>query len=390
MTLDEIVRNESLRQSLAPVTAHQVFLAHAGVAPLPRVAIDAMQEYLRRSGNGMQENSWTAERVRLARETAAELLGATAGEIALLGPTALGLSLVANGLSWQVGDEVIYYQDDYPANVYPWKRLESRGVKAVSLEPKQPGAITWELIEKSITPKTRLVSLATCSFLSGYRIDFDAIGRQCQDRGILFCLDAIQSLGAFPMSVQYVDFLSADSHKWLLGPCGAGIVYVKASRFEQLEPTLVGSWNVLSPNFIAQDQIAYPNHAQRYEPGSLNLPGIVGMEASMRWLLNLGIEHIGQRLRDLRHYFLDRVRPEGYQVYFESVGTGHSMPESAESGIISVVHDRFDLSEVSRTLAAHNVIASLRRNRAGREILRFSPHFYTTKEELDRVAGMLK
>ena len=152
--------------------------------------------------------------------------GAARAGIALLGPTSLGLSLVANGLDWEQGDEVICYLDDYPANVYPWTQLERFGVRPVFLKPGQPGRITPELVAGAMTNRTRLVALASCHFFSGYRIDVDAIGRVAHEGGALFCLDAIQSLGAFPVSVEQVDFLSADAHKWMLGPLTAGIFVV--------------------------------------------------------------------------------------------------------------------------------------------------------------------
>ena len=168
------------------------------------------------------------------RGLAADLIGAKAKEIALLGPTSLGLSLFANGIDWRSGDEVICYKDDYPANVYPWVELQRKGVKIRFLEPEEPGAITPELIESSIGPETRLVAVASCHYLTGYRIDIDAIGKMLKDRGILFALDGIQTCGAFPTSVKNVDFMSCDAHKWLLGPMAIGIVYVKEENFEKL------------------------------------------------------------------------------------------------------------------------------------------------------------
>ena len=164
------------------------------------------------------------------RRLAADLIGAKASEIALLGPTSLGLSLFANGIDWRDGDEVLCYQDDYPANVYPWVELQRKGVRTKFLEPEEPGTITPELVESSIGPATRLVALASCHYLTGYRIDIDAIGKMLKERGILFALDGIQTCGAFPTSVQNVDFMSCDAHKWLLGPMAIGIVFLCEAR----------------------------------------------------------------------------------------------------------------------------------------------------------------
>ena len=176
---------------------------------------------------------------------------------------------------------MICYADDYPANVYPWLELERRGVKCVQLRPDVPGEITPELVESALTERTRMVALASCHFLSGYRIDHNAIGAVLREMGIYFCLDAIQTVGAFPTLVEHVDFLSADSHKWMLGPMTAGIVYVREELHDFLRPPLLGAWNVKSPNFVPQPDIVFEAGARRYEPGVLNVAGILGMKAAI-------------------------------------------------------------------------------------------------------------
>ncbi len=389
MTLNEIVNDESIRRSAFPVVAERIFMGHAGVAPLPKAAVDGMAEFCRRGSLDAQETSWTTKLVAETRALSGKLIGCTEDEIALLGPTALGLSLVANGIDWQPGDEVVYYPDDYPANVYPWTSLERLGVKAVAIQPDQPGVITWDVLERALTKKTRLVSLATCGFLNGYRIDVDAIGQQLQEREILFCLDAIQTLCAFPISMQYVDFLSADSHKWMLGPAGAGIVYVKQSRFESLRPTLVGSWNVESPNFVAQEQIAFPNTAVRYEPGMLAYPGIAGMHGALELLLDVGISAIANRLLELREALLAMLRPMGYRLYLEDWDTSSAATDSARSAIVTVLHPDKDMTKVGAYLMANGVRISARENRSGQPFVRFSPHFYNTTSEIDRIGQLL-
>jgi selenocysteine lyase/cysteine desulfurase len=381
-----MIASESVRNREFPVTGERVFLAHAGVCPLPRVACDAINEFCRRGSEHAQENSWANGQVLAGRQVSARLLGCSPEEIALLGPTSLGLSLVANGLSWESGDEVVYYRDDYPANVYPWTDLERLGVWPVNLQPERPGAIKWETVAAAITPRTRLVTLATCSFLSGYRVDVEYIGHQLRQRGILFCLDAIQTLGAFPLSVHNVDFLSADSHKWMLGPAGAGIVYIRKECQEFLRPSLLGSWNVQSPDFVAQDTIEFESGGRRYEPGMLNLPGIIGMTAALKLLDAPGIDQIAARILKLRRELLDRILPLGFQMY----GAREGDPDSAQSGIITVGHPTRDLKSVAKALEDEQITVSCRQNRGGEVFLRFSPHFYNTIEEFDRVAEVLK
>ncbi|GMU93595.1 MAG: aminotransferase [Candidatus Hydrogenedentota bacterium] len=389
MEIDDIIADEELRRTLFPVTAERVFMAHAGVAPLPKVSVDAIAEFCARGSRAAQENAWSTGQVLAARQTAARLLGCAAEEIALLGPTSLGLSLVANGIPWRAGEEVIYYPGDYPANVYPWTHLAELGVKPVALQPEQPGVIEWDLVEAQITPRTRLVSLASCNFLSGYRIDIDSIGRNLRRRGILFCVDGIQTLGAFPMSVEPVDFVCADSHKWMLGPCGAGIVYVSERHHELVRPTLLGSCNVVSPHFIAQSAIRFEHGARRYEPGALNLPGILGMGAALRLLLELGIERVGTRILNLRRALLEKLRPLGFETWLRPHDEGAGATESTHSGIVTVTHPTLDMKAVFKKLDRAGVTASLRQNSRGVTFVRFSPHFYNTFEEIDRIADVL-
>ncbi|MCB1237917.1 MAG: aminotransferase class V-fold PLP-dependent enzyme, partial [Verrucomicrobiae bacterium] len=198
--LTRIDSDEAWRREQFPVAAHRVFLAHAAVTTLPRVVVEAMNAFNLECGTGEADpTDVLLRRMDTVRESAARLFpGAEPREIALLGPTSLGLSLVARGLDWRAGDEVIAYQDDYPANVYPWEDLERLGVRVVLLKPGRSGELTPELVAAALSPRTRLVALASCHFLSGYRIDIDAIGRLAHENGALFCLDAIQTAGAFP------------------------------------------------------------------------------------------------------------------------------------------------------------------------------------------------
>jgi selenocysteine lyase/cysteine desulfurase len=389
MKPEDLVAEEKVRRREFPVTAHRLFMAHAGVAPLPRVAVEAIREYTEEGSRDHQESGLLGRRVEEARAAAGRLLGCSPGEVALLGPTSLGLNLVANGLAWKQGEEVVYYHGDYPANVYPWSKLSDRGVRPVELKPERPGKITWDLVESALTGRTRLVALATCHFLSGYRIDVDTIGRNLAARGILFCLDGIQTLGAFPLSVKHVDFLSADSHKWMLGPLGAGIFYVKRSRFAELEPTLLGSWNVQSPDFVARREIAYYDGGRRYEPGALNVPGIVGMLASVELLLSVGVAAVGERILHLRRLILERARPLGYRLYTEDVDLDGKTSDRERSGIISLVRPGSDMKDIFTNLARQGISVSLRRSGDGAALLRFSPHFYNTEKEVRRLTSAL-
>lgn len=374
--------DEAQRRELFPVCRDKIYFAHAGTTPLPKVVAEAICQYTMGASTNSQEFGEVLHDVKIARERCATLIGAEPGEIALLGPTSLGLSLVANGLPWGASDEVLCYAGDYPANVYPWIDLRRRGVTVRYIEPSAPGAITPDLVARSLSPRTRLVALASSHYFTGFRIDFDAIGLLLHERGVLFSVDAIQTLGAFPLSVKNIDFLSADAHKWLLGPLAIGIFYVKRCHFDLLRPTLLGAWNVRAPNFIAQDEITFVPGAQRYEPGSLNIAGIYGMKAAVEMLLEHGIEVVANRLRELKVHLLTQL----HALRFDVLGPTDSVNASS---ITTFRHPFANSAELFARLQKAQIIASFRHDREGGAYLRFSPHFYNTEAEIDRAIEVL-
>lgn len=383
MSIESLVLDETARREAFPVCRNKVFLGHAGVTVLPKAVADAVVDYTRRSSEDHQEFGDVLRHVLETRQVAARMIGAGADEIALLGPTSLGLSLFANGLPWNPGDEVLCYADDYPANVYPWLDLRRRGVTVRHLQVEAPGVITRDLVAAALTPKTRLVALASTHYLSGYRIDVDAIGQLLKERGVLFSLDAIQSLGAFPLTVEHVDFLSADAHKWMLGPLAIGIVYVKKQHFELLRPTLLGSWNVVSPNFIAQEEVRFAATAQRYEPGVLNVAGIYGMRAALEMLGSVGMPAVAARLMELKSHLTAGLTELGFRCIGPLSG-----PHA--SSITTFHHPSADMRPLFQALEANQIVASLRHDRSGNAFIRVSPHFYNTVDELNLLLAILR
>jgi len=376
--------DEADRLDRFPVAKERIFLGHAGVTPLPRCAADAMIGHVQASCRNHQEFGEVLRDIERTRLVCADFIGADKSEIALLGPTSLGLSLFANGLTWKEGDEIVCYEEDYPANVYPWTALAARGVAARFVKPDRPGRITPEDVLRELSPRTRLVALASCHYLTGWRIDVDAIGALLRERGILFSVDAIQTLGAFPLAVRNVDFLSADAHKWMLGPMAIGIVYVARRNFERCRPTLLGAWNIRSPQFIAQKRIEFYETAQRYEPGVLNITGMYGMKASLDMLAAAGAEAAASAILDVADYLHERLAA----LDFEFISPARD--ESLRGGIVTAKHPRTAPGVLFSALEKARVTASLREDRAGTAWLRFSPHCYNTRAEIDRVVEVLK
>ncbi len=381
-SIDRLLADEGHRLQEFPVARKRIFFGHAGVTALPRAVARAVIDYTNASCEDHQEFGGVLQTIAETRVAAARLIGAKPCEIALLGPTSLGLSLFANGLPWERGDEILCYLDDYPANVYPWKNLENRGARVRYLATEHLGAITAEGIERQLGPDTKLVALASCHFLSGYRIDIDAIGRMLHERGILLSIDGIQTIGAFDTKVTHVDFLSADAHKWMLGPMAMGIVYVKEEHFERLRPSLLGAWNIKSPGFITQPEIEFEPTARRYEPGVLNVAGVFGMKAALDRFLAVDIDSIGKRLLALKSYLLPRLEEAGYENLSPAA-------QACSSSITSFRRPATDHAGLYRHLSEHGVTASHRHDRAGNDYLRFSPHFYNTEAEIDTAMEIL-
>jgi len=204
-----------------------------------------------------------------------------------------------------------------------------------------------------------------------------------RERGILFCLDAIQTLGAFSTMVEHVDFLAADAHKWLLGPCGAGLLYVRRELQEKLNPPVYGWHNVRCPNFVAQEQIVFRNDATKYEAGTHNLLGLVGLIAAMELVLEIGVENIAAGLLRKRAWLVPALQAKGFTVL-----NADAKIENAGS-IISFHQSGRDLVALHKKLTDAGVVASLRADRKGQNFIRFSPHFYNTDAELHRALELL-
>ncbi len=378
-----LLTDDDLRQREFPVCAQRAFLAHAAVCPLPRRVADAVATYAQQAAVDDQELPVLHSLVRRTRERAAQLVGGSAEEIALVGPTSIGLSTVAAGFPFQPGDNVVFYFDDYPSNVYPWMALAAQGVEARALTPAGLGRIEISDVLARLDGRTRLVALASCHFITGWRIDLEGISEELRRRGIAFCVDGIQTLGAFPTSSAHADFMAADSHKWLLGPCGAGFLHVGQEWLDRLQPRTFGWHNVRCPDFVARETLAFRTGASRYEAGSHSMLGLCGLDAALGLILEVGVEAISAELLRKRALLVEGCLARGWNV------VGADAPPQHQSGMVSITRTETDLPALHQRLAAAGVVCSLRTDRAGNRYLRFSPHFYNPDADLHRALELL-
>ena len=383
MTLEELQSDEALRNREYPVTREKIYLAHAAVCPFPRRVQEAISNYAQAASFTQQEAVTAPGWLQETRQLAAKFLGVRMDEVAFVGPTSNALSFIAGGLNFKRNQTVLVYGDDYPSNVYPWMTLAERGVEVRYLNIREAGVVRARDVIGQVDENTRLVAISSCHFLSGYRADLDPIGKFLRERGILFSVDAIQTLGAFETKLEHVDFAAADAHKWMLGPCAAGLMYVRKEVQDLLRPTTHGWHNVRTPNFVTQEQIEYKPDSRRYEAGSHNLLGIVAMRAGLELLMEIGVDAISRDLLRKRAWFVPALEERGYTVLQAKAGPANA------SGIITFYKAETDMSDLHARLEQKNVYTSLRVDRAGQRYIRVSPHFYNTDAELKRVLELL-
>lgn len=383
MTIPEILSNEELRQHEFPVTRERVFLGHAGVCPLPRRVSEAIRDYALQSTKGDLETLQPSFQVNKTRQLAAQLLNAQPDEVAFVGPTSLALSLIASGLRFRRHSNILVYFDDYSSNVYPWMALAEKGVQVRFINIREYGRIRNVDVMGQVDEQTRLVALASSHYVTGWRIEIDALGKYLQDRNILFSVDAIQTLGAFPTTVERVDFLAADSHKWMLGPCAAGLLYVRKGIQANMAPPIYGWHNIQNPNFIAQEQMVHQPDARRFEVGTENMLGLVGLHAALELILELGVENIAAELTRKRTWLVPAIQQKGYTVLNAEASALNA------SGIISFHQPGQDMTALHQKLEAAKISSTLRVDRAGNNYIRLSPHYYNTDAELNKLVEQL-
>jgi selenocysteine lyase/cysteine desulfurase len=358
-----------------PVTGNLIYLNHAAVAPLSKPAAEAMtrlaDEVL---GFGSFHSSRWEGVYNGLRGAAARLIHAEPGEIALLKNTSEGIATVALGLDWRAGDRIVAFEEEFPANQYPWRRLEAKGVDIEWLRADDP----LDRIDQAARG-AKLLALSFVQYLTGFRSDLSAIGEICRRRGAIFLVDAIQGLGAFPLDVRAakIDALAADGHKWLLGPEGCAILYISRELQERVEPMEFGWTNVAGYEDYGSRDMSLRPDAGRYECGTLNTIGCYGLRAAIEFILQIGIDGIGPAVQALGNRIADGVRARGYELL------GRRTPENG-AGIVSFRKPGVDSAALVARLREQRIVTAAR---AG--WVRASPHFYIARDEIDAMLDCL-
>jgi selenocysteine lyase/cysteine desulfurase len=360
-----------------PHLEHQTYLNHAAVSPVSRPVREAIDAHVaERHGaapdapiaNFESFQSMAGE----AKERAATVLGTDPGRVEFVPNTSAGLNVLARGLNWQEGDRVVVPDGAFPTNVYPFLNLEDQGV-AVDFVPTDEGAYTVEDVERTLRPETRLVSVSWVHFLSGFRADLEALGRLCNEHDIIFCVDAIQGLGALQIDVEGagIDFLATGGHKWLMAEQGVGLLYCDEGLQDRLQPPTGWLHGPVDWENLNNYDLTFHDDARRFRTGTLNSVGIVALHAALGLYLDAGPAWCEERVLDLSTTLAEKLAARDLPRY------GTDDPAHA-SGIVTVEPD---VPEVLFDHLKERGITGAVRNRK----LRFAPTYYNNEADLGTV-----
>jgi len=367
-------------RSRMPVARRWAYMDHAAVGPLPEPTRDALVHWADdAAANGdLHWPDWN-HGVEACRDEAARLLGCRREQIALLGNTAQGLNLVAEGFPWRPGDNVVTLADEFPTNQYPWMNLADRGVETRRV-PTENGRVDLDRLARAMDHHTRILAVSWVSYLSGWRYDVDQLAAMAHERDALLALDAIQGLGVFELDVTRtpVDFVAAGGYKWMLGPEGVGIFYTRPEHLDLLRPMGVGWHSVVHSHDFSRIELDLRPEAARYEGGSSNMPGLIGLGESLKLLNSYGAAALSSRVVELTDLACRRLREVGAVI-------GTDRPPGHESGIIVFEMPNRASDELAQHCLERGVILRLRGGR-----LRISLHAYNNEEDVERLIESVK
>lgn len=373
MTLNEA------RELFPHIKSGKIYFNHAATGPFSKNVLSIVNEYLlQRSETNIDNFRELMEVTGETKKYLCQMLNCTADRIAFVDNTSNGLNILAQGIKWKKGDSIILNDIEFPANVYPFLNLEKEGVKVEFVKSKD-GILSADDIINSIKPSTRLISISYVQFLTGYKADLETIGNVCREKGIIFSVDAIQGLGAFTLDVEKnkVDFISCGTAKWLLGMQGLAFIYISEKLQQQLEPKYVGwlsvenAWNHLDYNLNLKKT------ADALQGGTINALGVFGLLPSLKLFSEFGYKNVEERIVENSTHFIKKLLEIGIHPILKQCGKKNL------SGIVSFTHE--DSTRIFKELKRKEIYCSVREG-----MVRLSPHFYNTLEEINIVVDEIR
>ncbi len=374
-----MINKNEIRNHFPYLKNNVIYFNHASTGPIPDFTVDAVKKYLaQRSESSIDNYEETLKIVKESKELVAKFLNTSSDRIAFVDNVSNAMNLLAQGLDWKKDDEIILFDIEFPANVYPFLNLKKSGVK-LKILPTKNGKILIDEIEKHISAKTRLLSISHIQFLSGYRADLERIGNLCKENGIIFSVDAIQSFGVVNIDVQKmkIDFLASGIQKWFLGLEGITLIYISKELQDKINQKYVGWLSVKNAWKILDYKLELDDTAHRYENGTLNYAGIVSLNSNIKFFLSIGINEIEKAVIENSKHLISLLERENFEFLFMPVS------DDEMSGIISIKVQNPEF--VFQELTKNKIHISVREG-----YIRFSPHFYNTKEEIEVVVDNLK
>ncbi|MCF7971519.1 MAG: aminotransferase class V-fold PLP-dependent enzyme [Methylococcaceae bacterium] len=364
-----------------PLSPELIHLNHAAVAPWPKrtcLAVKKFAEQNTQYGSSFYLD-WLKKETELRQQLQFLLNAPSQNDIALVKNTSEALSFVAYGLDWQAADNIVSSNEEFPSNRIVWQSLATQGV-AFREADLASGASPEDALFALVDQRTRLITLSSIQFASGLRLDINKIGQFCKERNILFCIDAIQSLGAVQFDVQQcqADFVMADGHKWMFGPEGLGVFYCAPTAREKLKLTQYG-WHMMENihNYENKPWAIHPT-AQRFECGSPNMLGIHALSASLSLLLEIGMPEVEQKILANAQYLMAAIEK---RADLELLTQRNA---KLQSGIVVFKHKTIANETLYSHLQANHVLCAMRGGG-----IRFSAHFYNSKNDIDRALALI-
>lgn len=367
-------------RSLFPHTNNgMIYFNHASTGPMSKPVIEALNEYIKlRSEEKIDDYKKLLKLTKESKILLGGLINSEPGRIAFTQNTSAGINIIAQGIHWKKGDEILLNNIEFPANVYPFLNLKDYGVNVKFIEADN-GIVTADDLINAITPSTKLISVSYVQFLSGYRIELEKLGKVCREKGIILSVDAIQGIGALSIDVKKcnIDFISCGTQKWLLGLQGMGFIYVNEDLQNKMKTIPVGWLSVENAWDFTTYDFNLKKTANRFQGGTLNAAGIYALHSALGVFNRYGFNEIEETVLNNTNYFINQLSSAGFEPILKN------LPEKNLAGIVSIKSEKG--AHILDSLVKNNIIAAVRE-----DVVRFSPHFYNTKQEIDKVVAELK
>lgn len=356
-----------------------IYFNHASTGPFSSLVVNRLTELLKeKSETKIDDYSSFLKTVEETKEILAELINCNVDRTAFIDNTSNGINILAQSIDWKKGDRILLNDVEFPANVYPFLNQKRYGVE-VDFVKSQNGIVTAEQIIDAVKPETRLVSISFVQFLSGYKVDLEKIGNYCRENNVMFAVDGIQGIGAVKIDVtkSKIDFLSSGTQKWLLGMQGLAFIYVNENFQRKMIPANVGWLSVQNAWNLLDYTMNLKTSANVFQGGTLNSFGIYAFNNSLKLFKNFGYENVQAQVINNTKYFNQKLLNIGFNPFLSNCG------EENLAGIVTFKPENPET--IFEKLEKQKIVCSLREG-----LIRFSPHFYNTYEDIDLVMDALK